>query len=341
MRDLDSAVGRLDNMLMTVYVIAAILIIAVALQAKLLSVITGVGTLVLGTSWLIGSSLAEVLTSIIFLFFKYPYDVGDRVIMDGLTYTVKEIRLLNTLFLDSNNALVLAPNVVVNQKFVLNLRRSPRMSEPFTFDVAYDTTFVQIEALRKKMLGFLSGECRDFIEAFNVKVVDFPEQTKMTLTVDIKYKSNIQQAALRATRRNKWICALKAALAEVRIYGPMGDPQGIGPTSRHTLVPWDLISEEDRKREGSDEIPHESIEQPLGGWNLTDRNAALADDSGDVFGESDEFRTANTLHGPSSHSNLRQRPGVPAYTLLPPPPASHNPFQSPEDFEMTPSRSHR
>jgi small-conductance mechanosensitive channel len=73
-----------------------------------------------GTSWLIGSSLAEVLTSIIFLFFKYPYDVGDRVIMDGLNYTVKEIRLLNTLFLDSNNALVLAPNVVVNQKVRVN-----------------------------------------------------------------------------------------------------------------------------------------------------------------------------------------------------------------------------
>lgn len=31
MRDLDSAVGRLDNILMTVYVIVAVLIIAVAL----------------------------------------------------------------------------------------------------------------------------------------------------------------------------------------------------------------------------------------------------------------------------------------------------------------------
>ena len=36
-------------------------------------------TLHTGLSWLIGSSLAEVLTSIIFLFVKHPYDVGDRV----------------------------------------------------------------------------------------------------------------------------------------------------------------------------------------------------------------------------------------------------------------------
>ena len=67
----------------------------------------------------------------------------------------------------------------------------------------------------------------------------------MTLKADIKYKSNWQQAALRgqsqprlpltwtspqarphptANRRNKWICALKASMAKVRIFGPAGDP---------------------------------------------------------------------------------------------------------------------
>lgn len=48
MKDLDSAVGRLDNILMSVYVIVSILIIAVALEAQLATLITGAGTLVLG-----------------------------------------------------------------------------------------------------------------------------------------------------------------------------------------------------------------------------------------------------------------------------------------------------
>ena len=67
-----------------------------------------------GLSWLIGSSLSEVLTSIIFLFVKHPYDVGDRIQLNKDIYTVKEIRLLSTVFLDSNSCLVQAPNTSMN-----------------------------------------------------------------------------------------------------------------------------------------------------------------------------------------------------------------------------------
>lgn len=70
----------------------------------------------IGLSWLIGGSLSEVLTSIIFLFVKHPYDVGDRVTVDKDTYTVKEIRLLSTVLLDSNACVVQAPNTVLNTK---------------------------------------------------------------------------------------------------------------------------------------------------------------------------------------------------------------------------------
>ena len=67
-----------------------------------------------GLSWLIGSSLADVLTSIIFLFIKHPFDVGDRVDLPEGSYTVKQIDLLSTIFLDSQGTLVQAPNTVLS-----------------------------------------------------------------------------------------------------------------------------------------------------------------------------------------------------------------------------------
>ena len=73
------------------------------------------------------------------------------------------------------------------------------MSETFEFDVAYDTTFEQIEQLRAKMLAFVREEGRDFLPSFDVIVKDIPEQEKMTLSADIKYKSNWQQGALKST----------------------------------------------------------------------------------------------------------------------------------------------
>jgi hypothetical protein len=83
-------------------------------EAQLTAIVTSAGTLVLGLSWLIGASLTEVLTSIIFLFVKHPFDVGDRVDLEKASYTVKEIRLLSTIFLDSRGVYVQAPNVHLN-----------------------------------------------------------------------------------------------------------------------------------------------------------------------------------------------------------------------------------
>ena len=90
-------------------------------EAQLATLITGAGTFILGLSWLIGGSLQEVLTSIVFLFIKHPFDVGDRVTIGDDTFTVKEISLLSTLFVDGNGGLVQTPNDVLSAK-VCDLR---------------------------------------------------------------------------------------------------------------------------------------------------------------------------------------------------------------------------
>jgi len=337
MRDLDSAVGRLDNILMTVYVVVAALIIAVALEAQLLTLITGAGTLVLGLSWLIGGSLQEVLTSIIFLFIKHPFDVGDRIVVNKETYTVKEIRLLSTIFLDSGSTLVQAPNTILNATFIQNLRRSPQMSETFTFDVAYSTTFEDLEKLRDKMLEFVKTERRDFQPSFDVTVKDFPDQEKLTLTADIKYKSNWQLGALRAKRRNKWICALKTTLGELKVYGPKGDPNTGPSTARYTQVPWELVQARDRE-EAAKDTPSE-VHVPSGGWHLRGNSDMIADPVDAVFGETSQVRMTSPRRG-LSEEGLRQRPTATQVVLMPTPvamPSASTPSNRPEDaIEMTP-----
>ncbi|KAF8070126.1 Mechanosensitive ion channel-domain-containing protein [Lyophyllum atratum] len=337
MRDLDSAVGRLDNILISVYVVVAVLIIAVALEAQLATLVTGAGTLILGLSWLIGGTLQEVLTSIIFLFVKHPFDVGDRVNINKEYYTVKEIRLLSTVFLDSNSTLVQAPNTILNTLFIQNIRRSPQMSETFTFDVSYATTFEDLERLREKMLEFIKAERRDYQPAFDVAVKDFPEQEKMTLTADIKYKSNGQQGALKAKRRNKWICALKTALSELAIYGPKGNPDAPPSTTRYTQVPYDEVIAKERQ------AAHDALQSPglpAKGWQLTDDHAVIVDDSNDVFGETDElYMTSprrNLSDGPVPGNGMRQRPSVPAVVSMPTPAMASSSGSRTDVIEMTP-----
>ncbi|KAF5370669.1 hypothetical protein D9758_001813 [Tetrapyrgos nigripes] len=311
MQDLDSAVGRLDNIFMSLFVVIAALIIAVCLEAQITNLVTSAGTLVLGLSWLIGGSLTEVLTSIIFLFVKHPFDVGDRITVEKAGYTVKEIRLLSTIFLDEHGAYVQAPNSELNTAFIQNIRRSPPMSETFTFDVSFNTNFDNLETLRAKMLKFLQDNKRDYLYSFDVSVIDFPEQEKISLSADIKYKSNWQQATLKARRRNKWICAMKDALIEIGIYGPAGNPDAPAATKKYTQVPWDEVKADEEKARRSIRV---SMPAPPTGWHLSDQNAAMHDASDNVFDNPSELHltTPRRDYQPGySGDDMMLPPGLP------------------------------
>lgn len=71
MTDIDSAVGRLDSIIMSLYYVVAVIIIIGLLDASFNTMIASAGTLILGLSWLIGTTAQEILASIIFLFVKH------------------------------------------------------------------------------------------------------------------------------------------------------------------------------------------------------------------------------------------------------------------------------
>lgn len=140
MRDIDSAVSRLDNILISIWWIVAVLIMLGLLNASFQTMITGcvaafisrsrspladacelcsAGTFILGLSWLIGTTAQEILASIIFLFIKHPYDVGDRVCIDTVDYTVLEMHLLSTVFKRIDGTVTQAPHSQLNLKFIL------------------------------------------------------------------------------------------------------------------------------------------------------------------------------------------------------------------------------
>ncbi|OAV92570.1 hypothetical protein PTTG_27603 [Puccinia triticina 1-1 BBBD Race 1] len=235
MRDLDSAVGKLDSILMFLWYTVSLLVTVALLDISFQTLLASAGTLVLGLSWLIGSTAQEILASIIFLFVKHPYDVSDRVDVDDVAYVVKEMHLLYTVFRQTNGKISQIPHSVLNSKRVVNIRRSGPISEKFTWDVNFNTSFEKIEQMRSKMLEFLKAERRDYTPAFDVNIQDFEGQAQLTLQADIKYKSNWQNGALKSQRRNKWVCALKQIMAEVEIYGP-ADAGNPAPKSEPTLI---------------------------------------------------------------------------------------------------------
>ena len=67
------------------------------------------------------------------------------------------------------------------------------------------------------------------------------------------------------------MCALKTALAEVKVYGPSGDPKAPPKVSHYTEVPWSIIDAKDREKEADPGLHRSRTTR----WQLGDENAII------------------------------------------------------------------
>ncbi|MCJ1306729.1 hypothetical protein MMC25_000372 [Agyrium rufum] len=228
LKDLDSVVSKLNAVLLFVVIVVTSLVFITLISSSAAGVLTSAGSAVLALSWLFSATAQEFLQSVIFVFVKHPFDVGDRVhvygnsgaLMRGDDYFVKEISLLYTEFKKMEGHVVQAPNSYLNTLFIMNMRRSGGLAEAVPLTVKFGTTLDQIEELRDRLLVFVKEEKREYQANVITEITDLPENFKMTLNVVFFYKSNWQNELLRLQRRNKFICALICAMEEIGIEGP-------------------------------------------------------------------------------------------------------------------------
>ncbi|BFZ57231.1 hypothetical protein PYCC9005_004282 [Savitreella phatthalungensis] len=227
LKDVDSAIEKLHNVLLVIVFIISVFIFIALLDTNFKTLLATSATTLLSLSFIFGTTCQEIMASLIFVFIKHPFDVSDRVVINNLQYVVQEMNLMFTILKRSDGTQVQAPNSLLNTLFIDNVRRSAAMLEVVSVSVDFGTSLDKIEALRNEMLDFVQRESRDFQRNFDITVADFADLGKLKLTMAISHKSNWQNDALRAQRRNKWMCALALAIKklEIKAGGPSsGDP---------------------------------------------------------------------------------------------------------------------
>ncbi|KAI1941932.1 hypothetical protein LOZ58_003847 [Ophidiomyces ophidiicola] len=228
LKDLDSVVSKLDDVFLFIVVVITILVFLTLISTSAAGVLASAGSTLLALSWLFSATAQEFLQSIIFVFVKHPFDVGDRVSIYGNTganltgddYFVKEIALLYTEFKKMEGHVVQAPNSYLNTLFILNQRRSGGLAEAVPIIIKFGTSLEQIDALRQRLLEFVLSEKREYQGKILTELRKVTENYSITLNVVFFYKSNWQNELLRLQRRNKFICNLMISLQEVGIEGP-------------------------------------------------------------------------------------------------------------------------
>jgi small-conductance mechanosensitive channel len=237
LKDLDSVVSKLDDVLVFIVCVITVLVFISLISTSAAGVLTSAGSSVLALSWLFSATAQEFLQSLIFVFVKHPFDVGDRVHIYGNTgsaltgddYFVKEIALLYTEFKKMEGHVVQAPNSYLNGLFILNQRRSGGLAEAVPVTIKFGTTLEQIEGLRNRLLEFVTAENREYQKNILTELTTVYEAHSISLNVIFFYKSSWQNELLRLQRRNKFICALMVSMQELGIEGPRKNLAGFKP----------------------------------------------------------------------------------------------------------------
>jgi len=101
MHDIGGAISVLDSVLAAVAFVIVIFIFVAFLNTNFVTTLATAGTTLLSLSFVFAVTCQEFLGSCIFLFIKHPYDVGDRVDIQGpekQQLVVEQISLLYTVF---------------------------------------------------------------------------------------------------------------------------------------------------------------------------------------------------------------------------------------------------
>ncbi|QSZ33972.1 hypothetical protein DSL72_005552 [Monilinia vaccinii-corymbosi] len=228
LKDLDSVVSKLNSILLFIVIVITLLVFISLISTSASGVLTSAGSTVLALSWLFSATAQEFLQSIVFVFVKHPFDVGDRVRIYGNTgsnlqgddYFVKEISLLFTEFKKMEGNVVQAPNSYLNTLFIMNQRRSGGLAEAVPITVKFGTTIEQIEQLREELVKFVLSEKREYQGKIITEVTTIYENHSITFNVVFFYKSSWQNELLRLQRRNKFIIAMICAMESLGIQGP-------------------------------------------------------------------------------------------------------------------------
>ena len=125
-------------------------------KSNILNLSAAVGPLLYSFQELFGDSLKRFCEAIIYIVTCHPYDVGDRVSIDGVDFFVHKIGLVSTTFKRFDGFMVWFPNYSLSKKALCNIRRTGMQGQ--RLEIHVDAS-VPIEKLQK-----LSATIREFIK---------------------------------------------------------------------------------------------------------------------------------------------------------------------------------
>jgi len=97
-------------------------------------------------------SLANFAGGVLILMFR-PYKVGDFVDAQGVTGTVDEIQIFNTVIKTGDNKRIIVPNGAISNGIITNFSAEATRRVDFIFGIGYDDDIAQAKSTLKRIFA--------------------------------------------------------------------------------------------------------------------------------------------------------------------------------------------
>ncbi|KAJ7513551.1 hypothetical protein O6H91_23G004100 [Diphasiastrum complanatum] len=167
--------------------------------------------------FIFGNAAKTTFEALIFLFIIHPFDVGDRISVDGQTMLVEEMNVLNTTFLSGSNEKIYYPNSVLANKAISNFYRSPDQCDGIEFQVHVSTSIEKLGALKERMQSYIESLPQFWYPDFGIICKDIEDHNKMKMGLWMQHHLNFQEAGERYQRRSNLLLYMKQQLEDLGI----------------------------------------------------------------------------------------------------------------------------
>ncbi|KAH0708422.1 hypothetical protein KY284_009849 [Solanum tuberosum] len=201
LNDTKTAVNKLHQMLNVLVAIIILVIWLLILRVATMHFLVLMSSQILLVVFIFGNSAKTTFEAIIFLFVMHPFDVGDRVEVDGVQMVVEEMNILTTVFLRYDNQKIIYPNSVLSTKPISNYYRSPDMGDSVDFSIHISTPMEKIAMMKEKITRYIENRSDHWYPAPMIVMRDVENMNGIKWSVWLSHTMNHQDMGERWARR--------------------------------------------------------------------------------------------------------------------------------------------
>ena len=168
--------------LLTVVIIAALNKLGIATTSFL--AILGAAGLAVGLA--LKDSLGNFASGVMIVLFK-PFKVGDSVVAGGVSGTVTEVTIFNTVFLTADNQKIIVPNSSITSGSITNVNANNTRRVDIVVAISYEDSIKNAKDVLTNIINSNPKVLKD--KGFGISVTDLAE-TSVKLGVNVWAKSS-------------------------------------------------------------------------------------------------------------------------------------------------------